>query len=179
MRYSKYSKSEINIFIENFKKCGIVEKAIIGTTISSDDAHTLIFRYNLLEFKRCRYCNTPNVLIDKKGRKLETCKDCYTLYKEEKNKRRVKTCLEQYGVESANQDIRAKQKTKETSLIKYGVESPNSSAIVKQHKIDSCLEKYGVTHPTKLLAVKNKIKETNLEKYGFESPSKSKIIKEK
>jgi hypothetical protein len=110
-----------------------------------------------------------------------------------------KSCIKKYGVENGGQNIRIKQKIKntflknydeghplknvkiknkikETNLEKYGTESPMQSNTVKNKCKETCLEKYGVDSFSKTKEFKDKFKRTNLERYGVDNPSKSNEI---
>lgn len=95
--------------------------------------------------------------------------------KDDTNKKRIKTNLKKYGVESYNSLQEIKEKKKQTWLKKYNKDNPNKNIDIKNKIKNTKLEKYGNINYNNI----KKIKETNLKKYGVENVFQVKEIIEK
>ena len=103
---------------------------------------------------------------------LSTYYACSRKCSETKNK---DTIIEKYGVDNVSKSDIIKSKKIKTCLNNFGVEYPQqSNEIFTKSKIKK-LELYGDENYVNI----EKVKRTNIEKYGFEFPAQSPIIKEK
>ena len=66
----------------------------------------------------------------------------------------------------ASNDLKVKNKRKQSNWVRYGVENPLQLDSIKEKVKQTNLEKYGVENPLQLDSIKEKVKQTNLEKYG-------------
>jgi len=90
-------------------------------------------------------------------------------------KKRKKSCLEKYGVESASKLDDVKNKVKQSKFEKYG--DANFSNREKSRK--TCLKKYGVENVSQLEENKIKTKQTLLKKFGNDVFTRTEYYKEK
>lgn len=98
------------------------------------------------------------------------------LEKKEKTKLNLK---DKYGVDNVFKLSTIKEKIKQTNIDRYGVEYIMQSTKIKSKMQVRCLEKYGVEHVNMLDSKKDKIKQTMISKYGVENPQQVKTVKEK
>ena len=118
-----------------------------------------------------------------KEKKIKTCINNFgvkfpTQSKVVKEKTK-KTNLEKYDSEWLTQSEYFKEKTKNTNLEKYGCEYSVQSDIIKEKTKQTNLEKYGTLCPLQSDTIKEKTKKTNLEKYGTDHPTKTDSVKNK
>lgn len=95
------------------------------------------------------------------------------------SEKKIKTCIEKYGVVHHSMTNEYKEKFKSTMLERYGVDNAMKSNVFLKKSEQSCLEKYGTLHPSQSKEIKEKIKNTCLEKYGYDNPLKSPEIWDK
>ena len=159
----------------------IYNKELLDSIININNAHIKHHDDKLNSKTRITFlcsCGTENtksflMLINGGG---VLCKSCCSI---NARKKLIKTNLEKYGVENAQQNKEVKEKSKKTNLEKYGVENPFSSPdIIKKIK-NTNLEKYGVEYATQNKQIIEKTINTNLEKYGVKSPLQNNIINTK
>lgn len=91
---------------------------------------------------------------------------------------REKTTLEKYNLKNISQDIKVKDKKKQTFDIKYSGFTYCSKELSDKVN-NTLLEKYGTTNIASLSEIQNKIKDTNLIKYGVKRPTQNIVIKNK
>lgn len=98
--------------------------------------------------------------------------------KEEIQQTKTNTSIKNFGsIEKLREHNR--EKYKNTCLEKYGVDSANKTKEVQAKKENSCLKSLGVKHPAQSKEVMDKMKKTSIERYGVEHYSSTKECHEK
>lgn len=184
-------------------------KLEILNDIEGDELREKIFRFLFPEKSLgCEICGNQTKFISMKNGFNQTCSKSCAMKKKwksvtpeqeiERQKRRIKTNLEKYGVKDPMQTKEiadkiskvAKQrsqkdrdniteKRKTTNLEKYGIDFTQKLNQTKEKVKQSCLQKFGVENPSQSKKCKEKRKQTHIEKFGVENAFQSEIIKEK
>lgn len=89
------------------------------------------------------------------------------------------TCLQKYGVTNATKTLETRKKMKKTNLERYGVENTFQSEEKKEKIKQTCMKRYGVVNPQQAKEIKLRTKKTSLKKYGVPSPNQNKKVKAK
>lgn len=118
---------------------------------------------NIVDFPVCSNCNKP--LINKNA-------NIFTGYK-----RRSENIY--CSIKCSNSDIKTKNKRVKTCLDRYGVKSYTQTQECKDKVISTCLDRYGVINGGASKQALDKIKNTNLERYGVECSFQRDEIKQK
>lgn len=93
--------------------------------------------------------------------------------------KKIKTCIERYGVENPMLSKDIQDKGRQTNLERYGVRFIGQSEIVKNKNKKIFQDKFGGTSPMASLEVRNKFKNTIFERYGVENVSCLEEVKRK
>ena len=128
---------------------------------------------------KCLECGKPTKFEDAtKGYRDFCCVKCAR--NNVRTKERLKnTLLEKYGTETTFDNVEIREKAKNTFIKKYGVDNPLKIKAVQEKMKETNLERYGVEYTFQSEEVKEKIKQTNLEKYGVEYSFQADEVKEK
>ena len=107
---------------------------------------------------------------DKEIKKVKTCLykygvTHYTKTKAHKESKK-KTCLDRYGVECGLSNLDVREKIKKTNIVRYGHENFNETKTFKEKYTKTCLNKYNVEHFSKSKEFKDKIENSCITKYG-------------
>ena len=108
-----------------------------------------------------------DIIKKKEQTMIEKYEVAYSIQKNpESNRKRIKTVIERYGVDSASKSDIIKKKMAETNLEKYGsvVSQGNPEIRSKTHQIN--LKRYGVKEYGASIECKKKSKKTCNERYG-------------
>ena len=104
------------------------------------------------------------------------CKVCLLI---KENEKKVKTCMERYGVANSSQCKEIADKWKKTNMERYGGENVSQGKSIKDKKKATMQERYGVDNPSNIPEVREKAQATNLERYGFIHASQNAELVEK
>lgn len=128
---------------------------------------------------KCLECGKPTKFEDAtKGYRDFCCVKCAR--NNVRTKERLKnTLFEKYGTETTFDNVEIREKAKNTFIKKYGVDNPLKIKAVQEKMKETNLERYGVEYTFQSEEVKDKIKQTNLEKYGVEYSFQADEVKEK
>jgi len=121
----------------------------------------------------CRNCALNNGKIRRKETSLQRYGVEFPTQTKEIKEKKIKTCLEKYGVDSVSKVNDIKEKRKQNSLIKFGVEFPMQNKQVQENRKRNNFEKYGVEFTSQLKEVQEKGKQTCLKKFGVEYASQN------
>jgi hypothetical protein len=133
----------------------------------------------------CVVCNSPVKTLGKTTCSIK-CRDNLASQAENVTKKIEKfrrTCIEKYGVDNPNKNIKVQARRLQTMHQKYGAAvSPKTAAAARarapqlqEQSRETLLEKYGVINCSQLESVKEKKKQNNIEKYGVENVSQRHI----
>ncbi len=128
---------------------------------------------------KCLECGKPTKFDDAtKGYRDFCCVKCAR--NNVRTKERLKnTLLERYGTETTFDNVEIREKAKNTFIKKYGVDNPLKITAVQEKVKETNLERYGVEYTFQSEEVKDKIKQTNLDRYGVEYSFQADEVKEK
>ena len=128
---------------------------------------------------KCLECGKPTKFEDAtKGYRDFCCVKCAR--NNVRTKERLKnTLLERYGTETTFDNVEIREKAKNTFIKKYGVDNPLKITTVREKMKETNLERYGVEYTFQSEEVKDKIKQTNLDRYGVEYSFQANEVKEK
>lgn len=125
------------------------------------------------------YCGKPVSYLKYSIGYSKRCSKYCTWNDPEVSKKRKKTCIERYGVDSFTKTKDYIEKTKKTNNEKYGVDFYLQTDKIKDIRIKKNIEKYGVEHHMKSKKFIKDFKKNIMEKYGVDNVSKLDDVKNK
>lgn len=169
-KISRFKNTELNLELRN-RTSFLPEDSGIGERVYCID--------NNIKSRILCYCGNPvNYLKYSIGYSKRCSKEC-SWNDPEVSRKRKKTCIEKYGVDSFTKTKDYIEKTKKTNNEKYGVDFYFQSNEIKDITIKKNIEKYGVHHHMKSKKFIKEFKENNIRKFGVDNVSKLDYIKER
>jgi hypothetical protein len=169
-KISRFKNTELNLELRS-RTSFLPEESGIGERVYCID--------NNIKNRTLCYCGKPvNYLKYSVGYSKRCSKEC--IWNDpEVSKKRKKTCIEKYGVDSFTKTKEYIEKTKKTNNEKYGVDFYLQTEEIKEIRIEKNIEKYGVDHHMKSKEFIEYFKKNTKEKFGVDNISKLDYIKEK
>ncbi len=169
-KISRFKNTELNLELRS-RTSFLPEESGIGERVYCID--------NNIKNRTLCYCGKPvNYLKYSVGYSKRCSKEC--IWNDpEVSKKRKKTCIEKYGVDSFTKTKEYIEKTKKTNNEKYGVDFYLQTEEIKEIRIEKNIEKYGVDHHMKSKEFIEYFKKNTKAKFGVDNISKLDYIKEK